>query len=53
MRPDRPGPGPDPQDERREARRREPPNLVGVRLAPHGRTLEYDAGELRLEAGTR
>jgi cell fate regulator YaaT (PSP1 superfamily) len=28
-----------------------PPNLVGVRLAPQGRTLEYDAGELRLEAG--
>jgi cell fate regulator YaaT (PSP1 superfamily) len=48
--PDRPNPR---DDDRRhqDARRREVPNLVGVRLAPQGRTLEYDAGDLRLEAG--
>jgi cell fate regulator YaaT (PSP1 superfamily) len=48
--PDRPNPR---DDDRRhqDARRRELPNLVGVRLAPQGRTLEYDAGDLRLEAG--
>jgi cell fate regulator YaaT (PSP1 superfamily) len=28
-------------------------NLVGVRLAPQGRTIEHDAGSLRLEAGDR
>ncbi len=26
-------------------------NLVGVRLSPYGRTLEMDAGDLRLDAG--
>jgi cell fate regulator YaaT (PSP1 superfamily) len=28
-------------------------NLAGVRLAPNGRTLDADAGELRLQAGER
>jgi cell fate regulator YaaT (PSP1 superfamily) len=40
-----PGGPPDPGGERA------PPNLVGVRLQPQGRTLECDAGELRLQAG--
>jgi cell fate regulator YaaT (PSP1 superfamily) len=35
----------------RPARVPEPRNLVGVRLAENGRTLDYDAGELRLGAG--
>jgi cell fate regulator YaaT (PSP1 superfamily) len=37
----------------RAARGEETRNLVGVRLTPHGRTLELDAGELRLLAGER
>jgi cell fate regulator YaaT (PSP1 superfamily) len=32
---------------------RPPRNLAGVRLTPYGRTLDADAGELRLAAGER
>jgi cell fate regulator YaaT (PSP1 superfamily) len=35
----------------RPARAPDSRNLVGVRLADNGRTLDYDAGELRLAAG--
>jgi cell fate regulator YaaT (PSP1 superfamily) len=43
----------DRQQDRKARPVREPRNLVGVRVGPYGRTLDMDAGDLRLEAGAR